>query len=162
MDNAHSKRYVQDLVEKLAFPVICLIFIIMFYNSSKGLRYESLIYPRIIMTALLFFVVINVGGTVWQWRKTVKAGADPGVRPLWQKKYRAGLIVFGSTFLYVVLMPILGFMLSTAIYLVTMFYALGVRKIHQIILVGCLIFAFLYGAFIFWLKVPLPGGILFQ
>lgn len=156
----YQKAYIQDLIERLAFPMIVFIFTVVFYFSSRGLREESVMYPHIIMWLIGIFLVINISITVWQWSRKVKAKADPEANPIWVDKFTKGLVTFLATIAYILIMPRVGFSVTTLAYMLGVTYYLGARRWHTIVVVG-VIFVLLYGAFILWLRVPLPQGVLF-
>ncbi len=69
-------------------------------------------------------------------------------------------VVFGAI-AYLVLLHYLGFYIAGAIYLVCTLLGLKVRPVPlacTVIVMGALI----YGVFTLFLKVPLPGGVLFS
>ena len=155
----------RNIIIKLIFPLICIIFMVYFYYSSRLLPWESTIFPRIIMVLLLIVLIWEISGTILQWRKAMKS-AEKGAEepPLWQKGYFRGLVVFLGTLAYVIIMQYLGFGVSTLLYLASMAFFLGIRnniKIKYFFLFVVIVFIAIYCIFIFWLKVPLPRGVFF-
>lgn len=66
----------------------------------------------------------------------------------------------GATLLYVVLIPIIGFYVTTFAFLVGGIRLLGVRQLWAYILVPVITTGILYYGFNVQLRTPLPGGIL--
>lgn len=152
----------RNIIIKLIFPLICVIFTVYFYYSSRLLPWESTIFPRIIMVLLSILLIWDISGTILEWRKAIKS-AEKGAEepPLWQKGYFRGLVVFLGTLAYVIIMQYLGFGVSTLIFLASMAFYLGIRDIKYFSLFVVIVFIAIYGTFILWLKTPLPRGIFF-
>lgn len=140
--------------------VACIYGVILFFFvMTISLKKEAQIYPMVVM-ALLF--LLNTGFLVQQMTQAKKEGRK-GVNDLmslfegFQPRQFAVVLVFSV--LYVCLIGVLGFYVSTALYLVVTLLSLRVKPLY--ILITVLAFACLvYCAFTMFLHVPLPAGIL--
>ncbi|WP_166240116.1 tripartite tricarboxylate transporter TctB family protein [Paenibacillus turpanensis] len=75
------------------------------------------------------------------------------------KAMRNLCIVIGLLFLYYVLLPVLGYVLSTFLLLVTLFKIIGDYGVLKSALFGSVSIIALYLLFIYWLQMPFPDGI---
>lgn len=64
------------------------------------------------------------------------------------------------TVVYVVLMPILGFVVTTILYIALLSLVLGVRSLAALSVTPLIIVVMLYLGMEWWLRLPLPKGIL--
>lgn len=62
---------------------------------------------------------------------------------------------------YVVAVPVIGFFVTTGVYLVAHMTFLGIRPFWLTLVVGVGAMAFLYMVFIGFLGIPIPQGILY-
>ncbi len=72
---------------------------------------------------------------------------------------RVGLM-FGALAVSLLLLEILGFMVTTALFMAVVVFGLGVRSWRMLASVPLLSAVGLYAIFAVWLRVPLPKGIL--
>jgi putative tricarboxylic transport membrane protein len=70
------------------------------------------------------------------------------------------VVVTIATIIYVFVLPIVGFVVTTAVYLALLSFYLGTRKPLKLILFAVLYTAALYGVFVAWLGVRMPAGFL--
>lgn len=140
--------------------VVCIYAITLFFFAMTiQLKKEAQIYPMVVM-ALLF--LLNTGFLVQQVVKAKKEGrkGDDDLRNLFEG-FQPGqfVLVLAGSVLYVCLIGVLGFYVSTALYLAATLLGLKVKGLYIVITVAayaCLV----YCAFTLFLHVPLPTGIL--
>ena len=82
-----------------------------------------------------------------------------------EKKDYSGLIrsaaLFGGTLVYIFVMPYLGFLISTLVYLFVMFLFLNAKNKLVVALASVALTALMWVAFDYLLGVPLPAGVFF-
>ncbi|MGI5962668.1 MAG: tripartite tricarboxylate transporter TctB family protein [Lawsonibacter sp.] len=71
------------------------------------------------------------------------------------------MIAFLMILVYTLLLNVIGFFVTSAIFMLVMMVWMGYRKIPQMVLTTGIMLGFIYVLFVFQLKVVLPSGILF-
>lgn len=131
------------------------IFLIPLLSYPPSVR----IYPMVILSLFFIMTTIYIINAYRQYRKTKEIEED--LRETFAAFIpRQFLIVLGLILVYIILVPIIGFYITTAIYLALSLFALKVKPI-QIGLTLVFFFLLLYGVFTLFLRVPLPKGFLF-
>jgi len=74
--------------------------------------------------------------------------------------WRRVALMVGAMAVSLLLLEILGFVVTTALFMVVVVFCLGVRSWRTLVLVPPLSAIGLYAIFALWLRVPLPKGIL--
>lgn len=149
-----------NIMVQLIFPFICIGFMTYYYFNTRDLHYYSLAFPRILMILLVVTLAWDILGTVLEGRKASTVQGKEKHQH-WLKSNFRGIVVYLSTIIYVILLSILGYGLSTLLYITLMVYYLGIRKFKNISFYVFISFMFLYGVFVLLLKVRLPSGIFF-
>lgn len=144
--------------------------------SVADLPNLSALFPRTVAWAL---IVIGSGETVRNFvvgmrhsQKLEQTNADDsaldstGSSSAESSKSTAGgqvkpvLIFAATTIVYVALIPVIGFYVMTAVFLIGLMLALGIRKPLLYLGIPIIVIAVIYLAFTMQLKVPLPEGVL--
>lgn len=73
---------------------------------------------------------------------------------------RKSLAFVAMTVVYVVLMPVLGFVVTSTSYIVFLSLVLGVRSLPALTVTPLMIVVMLYLGMEWWLRLPLPEGLL--
>lgn len=121
--------------------------------EAIGLGYNSDPGPRAFPVGLSILLLIGGGLELWKSRKPVKSKAadkrsiDPSI-----------IILLAGLLAYVVLLPWLGFALSTLVVTLPLMILLGNGWIRSAIVSAVLILV-VYLLFVVLFKVPLPGGV---
>ena len=105
---------------------------------------------------LLGVVMVGLGGSLALFSK-------PQKRPVsWPKgRQRILLLEAGLTLiLYWVMLPRLGFPVSTFLAAYGLSYTIGNFRWYGCLLFSAILASAFYGLFIFWLKIPFPAGVL--
>ncbi len=74
--------------------------------------------------------------------------------------WRRVALMLGAMSMSLLLLEVLGFMLTTTLFMVVMVFCLGMRSWQTLVFVPPLSAMGLYAIFALWLRVPLPKGIL--
>ena len=132
---------------------VCLFFLTMTLQLPKAAQ----IYPLCIIVLLAALTTLHVINMIVA---AVRSGVTSGLEDF--KDFLPGQFfpLFGMVVLYLVLMPWLGFYLSSALFMAGSLLFLRV-KVWQILLAGAVLLALVYGAFTVFLGVRLPAGALF-
>jgi len=143
------------------FYVIAVVYAIGFWFLAMTLELpeEAQTYPLVLICVLLVLnslYLVQVGLKFLE-KHTVRNDFPEIFQGFLPKQF---LTVLAGAVLYLALMPVLGFYLDTALYLVAAMLLLSVRPLFIGIAV-CVMFALVYGVFTLFLKVPLPPGVLF-
>lgn len=160
------------LIKRLALPAMVLIWSASYFIEVSGYskKNQYLIKPVFIVMVLLF--IVNTITDVREWKKEQRekkelyqetAGRSPDMTgPTAEEKQtllRSFFVVL-SMAVYIVVMPYLGFVISTIVLVVFLLALMQVRKPIPMILLPVLLTGVLYAAFKIGLHIPLPAGFL--
>lgn len=160
------------LIKRLALPAMVLIWSASYFIEVSGYskKNQYLIKPVFIAMVLLF--IVNTITDVREWKKEQRekkelyqeaAGRSPDMTgPTAEEKQtllRSFFVVL-SMAVYIVVMPYLGFVISTIVLVVFLLALMQVRKPIPMILLPVLLTGVLYAAFKMGLHIPLPAGFL--
>jgi hypothetical protein len=155
-------KYIRYTIKNYLFAVLALIFTIMFLISASRLPSRAIVFPRALFFVLVPLFIWNVVSSIRGFRKTL-ADADISEEKKWNCALglsRPRIVVTLTTLGYIVLMPVLGFITSTLLYLVGLAFYLGIRKPLALALFAIIYIGIVYAVFGLWLQVRLPTGIL--
>ncbi|MBW2146238.1 MAG: tripartite tricarboxylate transporter TctB family protein [Deltaproteobacteria bacterium] len=153
----------KDVYAVIFVLAVCLLA----YWEALSYPHESAYFPRIIIGLLALMTCILLGKLILagirEKREGLQVPLEPGEKlPFWkQEVIRKVVIMLGGSIVYLLIMPSVGFFLTTLVYLPAMIRLLGVRKVRTIALSSFVVLFFIYLVFTNFLKVPLPEGIAF-
>jgi putative tricarboxylic transport membrane protein len=157
-----AAKYIRYVVKNYLFAVLALIFAIMFWISASKLPSRAVVFPRALFFILIPLFIWNAVSSVRGFRKTLK-DTDTAEGKKWDCSLglnKPKIAVTLATLGYIVLMPVLGFIVSTLLYLVGLASYLGIRKPLALALFATIYISIVYAVFGLWLQVRLPTGIL--
>lgn len=161
MINGKPVRFNQkSIIFNFVFPFVCVIFIICYLISTRGLLYHSVIYPHILIILLVATLVWDVLGTIIELKKSLSENRDD-IQQLGDKNNYRGVVLYLVTIVYLIALVYLGYGVATLIYLTFLVYYLGVQTLKEIIIFVVVGFLILYGIFVYVLKLSLPTGLFF-
>jgi hypothetical protein len=155
-------KYIRFLIKDYLFTVFSIIFVIAYWVSAHKLRFASIQYPLVISIFTVIFIIWNLVMSVQEFLKLYKAEGNEKEKwdcTLGLTKKR--LIVIGVTILYAGLIPVLGFCVSTFLYIAGLVVYLGERKPVPIVIYSAVMTGLMYLIFKAWLMVRIPEGIFF-
>lgn len=151
-------------IKKLAFLFLCILFLLLYYFSSRNVpRAKALIYPNFLMAVLGIIIFWNIIGTIFEAKKQISEVAEKEKNQSsssWEQ-YTTRIVIFVSAVMFIFIGQILGFWVTTLLYIFLLSYYLGIRKLKYLIPQSIIITAILYGIFELWLNLTLPEGFLF-
>lgn len=134
---------------------VCAFFFIM----AQDLKKEARVYPVFIIT-LLF--LLTTGYLVEMLVSAKKYGVTSGIQEIFEGfQPKQFFVILGMLLLYLIVMYLAGFYISTILLMVSCLLFLKVPK-WQIVLTTIVILGLVYGAFTLFLGVKLPIGLLFK
>ena len=162
-------RFIKYSVKEYLFAYFSLAFLITYWASAHTLPYAALRYPIILSVVASVLVVSNLADSVIKFRRELdaeKAALAEGAavqKNRWDctlglTKKRLGVAAF--TLLYPILLPYIGFLPLSLVYLFGVSYFLNIRNYKVMILYSVIITAALFCIFELWLGISLPQGIL--
>lgn len=143
---------------------IILIASVVFSLNTSHLPGDARVYPLFVIVLLIFLSILLIMDGI---RKTKKENNNEQVNysddeeKLELKTLKMPFIIFASTALYVILMPIIGFFVTTSFLLVSILIILRNKSVLSYIGVVLITNVFIYILFVQMLQVRLPQGILF-
>ena len=154
-------KYFRYVIKNYLFAVLALLFVAVYWMSAGKLPNASIVFPRVLTYFLVPLFLWNFVESLIGFRKTAAGDNPEGTK--WDcglHLSRPKIMVILVTLAYIVLMPILGFVVTTVLYLLVLSYYLGVRNyISLLLFTGVYTFA-IYAVFVMWLRVRLPDGLL--
>ena len=144
--------------------IVLLLITAIFYWQTFDLPDRAALFPEFILYVLMFFsVAIIVNGI----RKTKKerdgeevAQTDDEER-VTLSKIKMPLLMLSILVVYLIVLDIVGFFVTTSLLIALVLYILKVRKPLTYILTIVGVGLFIYVLFVYFLNVNLPQGILF-
>lgn len=152
-------KYIRYLIKHYLFALLALLFTLMYWVSAAKLPQTSVSFPRALTMLLVPLFIWNAVASVRDFRRTLSLDEAEAL------KWRCDLnittpkvVVTLATLAYIVLMPVIGFVVCTALYLAGLAYYLGVRKPLPLLLFTGVYTVAVYSIFVAWLRVRLPDG----
>ena len=154
-------KYLRYLVRDQIFTLFSIGFIVAYWTQASHLPSVSTRFPFVVTIVACIFIVWNLILSVVQFNKTLQEEGEKGVNVdlsfgLDSKKW----IVVGVTALYIFLIPVVGYITMTTLYMVVICLFLGIRKPLIITIYTIVLVTLLYVVFGLWLNVTLPTGFL--
>jgi len=123
------------------------------FTLSFSYPVEATRWPQVLLLLLGFFsFILLITGRRKLKKKTESAIVLPKLRII---------LLVGASIVYIVCINIIGFLVSTLGFSLSMPYLLGIKNKWVILGTGVLMVAFIYTLFWKILKIPLPKGALF-
>lgn len=116
---------------------------------SRGFDATAAKFPRLVAIGMIICAVLLLFFALKE--RTVGSGIP------W-KKYGNVAILAGILILYIILMPVIGYILSTLMAFAATSMFLGARKVRVILIADLCTTGAVYAVFRFLLQVPLPTG----
>ena len=156
-------NYLRFLIKRYLFVLLSLAFVIAYWISAGKLPEVAIRFPKFItyITIPLFIWVFIQ--TIIEYKKLAKDTEIPE-KEKWDmrmKVTKTKVVITVATFLYILLIPIIGYVVTSIIYIGGLSFYLGNRKPLSLILYTGIFFGALYLIFIIWLRIRLPEGLLF-
>ena len=154
----HVQEY---LMKKSDIGVVAVIYAVclLFFVLTLGLPDAARTYPLCLSTALAGLNTLYLVRMLISLRRTGIIADVATVFADFQPRQFA--LVAGGCVLYMVLLKVVGFYLSSGLYLVGSMLALRVPHKHIALTIAVLALM-IYVVFTLFLKVPLPAGLLFK
>jgi hypothetical protein len=112
-------------------------------------------YLGVISAGLLVCGVLNLVGSLKSMRRPeIRRGEGEGSHLTLVIVVSSGLVI------YTLLIPILGYLLATAIFFPVIYYLFGVRSWRKSVVIGLSTAVIFYAIFEYFAEIPLPKGLL--
>lgn len=137
---------------ELVVPGIALVFTAAFFWQTYAGPRKALYWPIIVAVVFGLFWVLAVAKFIFAQPVAPVEKKSGGL----QARYGRAFLIGGGSIVYVILVPYLGFTISSFLFMLAVFRGLGSRRWVMNILVGAGIAAFLHVALIVLMKMTLP------
>ncbi len=124
-------------------------------GMTSGLPYETWQFPRLIFMVLVSLLVIEIISEI---RKLVVSDHEGAETIIINKNVLKVLLLI---ILYVFLLNIIGFFITSALFMAACLFITGYKHRVKMCLFTVLVLVGIYVVFIEYLNIPLPSGILF-
>ncbi len=150
-----------SLIKRLAIPAIVLLWSATYFIEVVGYskKNQYLIKPVFIVMVILF--AVNTFTDIREWKR--EREENKGALQISQEEKQVlirSFFVVASMAVYVVIMPHLGFIITTVALLAVLLLIMQVRKPLPYILLPLIVTGILYAVFKIGLHIPLPAGFL--
>lgn len=136
------------------FLLVCLVvFCLFLWVSFQIEEMSSYLLPRVLAGLGIALTSIHLGAEYARSSAPTTAAADEG-------KGISVFVAIGFAAAYFLLVPLLGFVLATALAIVAFSYVTGFSRKKLVTILAIVIPAVLHLTFVELLKAPLPGGLL--
>lgn len=163
--NAKKRKIIQELVFNIVFCLAAAAFFVysLRYSAIKETTLGTGTFPRIILTLLMFFSVVNLIRTVIHYvayQKSASTEDDGKKTAINTEVVKRLLISLLFLIIYYVLLRFVGFVIPTVIFIIAMLILLT-RKVNKFVFIFAIAATeILFVAFRLLLQVPLPTGVL--
>ena len=137
--------------------IFLIIIVIFLYVSSLSGTNEAMLLPRLLLILIMvlsILLLISGGEKVKQKNSQNKKTPEKILLPRL-------ILTIVVTIIHILFLKILGFYLSTFVYLLFIFISTGFKQKWSAVSVTLGFIGLLYLIFSFWLKVPFPQNIFF-
>lgn len=145
----------QDVYTGLSLIVISAIFLVMSYDLIAEARLFPLIFLIIMIVFSILLIIKGVN------RKEFNSHGDDEEK-ISIDLLKKPLVLFVGVFLYCLLINLIGFFLSSIIFMIAFMYLNKYKSYKSIIFSTLLTILFVYFIFVYQLNVAIPSGILFD
>lgn len=150
-----------SLIKRLAIPAIVLLWSATYFIEVVGYskKNQYLIKPVFIVMVILF--AVNTFTDIREWKR--EREENKGALQISQEEKQVlirSFFVVASMAVYVVIMPHLGFIITTVALLAVLLLIMQVSKPLPYILLPLIVTGILYAVFKIGLHIPLPAGFL--
>lgn len=150
-------------VVNLFVPTLVVLWSLAYWAeiADIGARDKLLIRPVCILLCLIYCYLLWIEYKSYRLESTSGDSAS-GIRDkknFWQILPKKEITIIALLATYLLIVPWLGFVVTSFIFMICMLYLLDVRKIHVIVGFSVISTGVLYLAFKVILMIPLPGGI---
>lgn len=150
-----------SLIKRLAIPAIVLLWSATYFIEVVGYskKNQYLIKPVFIVMVILF--AVNTFTDIREWKR--EREENKGELQISQEEKQVlirSFFVVASMAVYVVIMPHLGFIITTVALLAVLLLIMQVSKPLPYILLPLIVTGILYAVFKIGLHIPLPAGFL--
>lgn len=139
-----------------------MAFAAFFFILTGSFPKESSYFPRFFTCMLILISALIIWQGVQKTRHLQKGEmAETGDVPITFGELRLpmlGIVGIGG---YIAAIPILGFFVSTGLFLIAYMWCLKIRRIPVLLISTFAVEAFIYVLFVIQLKLAMPSGILF-
>lgn len=156
-------NYSRYVLKKYLFVVIAIAFMACYWGSAYSLPSRSVVFPRFITFITIPIIIWCIIQSITEYRalarNTEMTDEEKFGKPLNISKVK--LVITGMTALYVALIPVIGYCVMTILYVGGLSWYLGNRKPVKLVSYTLVYFGITYAIFFMWLRIRLPGGLLF-
>ena len=147
-----GKRALQEIIASIIIILISIPAFIMTFDMPVRVR----IFPRFASGAMFVFsaalLIINI--VTRKKMETQEAAVSA-------RLMKSPFIAYGIIVIYVILIPIIGFFVSSIIMMIVFMLYMNIRTIRTFLLCIPIVIGLLYVVFAWQLSVPMPKGFLF-
>lgn len=138
--------------------IFLIIFAVGIFVMSNPLPTQSATFPRIVAGIMIFLsALLIVSGTKKAKLYEESTGDESSAnREVYKNVVKGAVLIF----LYILLMPTLGFFAATSAFIASFMLVYKERSIKKILLTVITLDVFIYFIFVAQLNVPLPQGLI--
>ena len=141
--------------------IVAAAFLLAYYISSRAIvnRPLAVMFPNFLMVLLAIVLAWDIIGNIIKAVKEYKADDNRTIAVL-LAKHKKSIIIFLSAVVFVNVGPIIGFYVTTFIYLVALTFFLGGRNLKIVVPAMAALTFILYVIFNIYIQMRLPAGFL--
>ena len=149
-------------LKNIAFLVVIGVFVTIYYFDVQSLpQPEEKNLVNFLVLGISIFIIIEIGKSIVKGIKNKSDDKNSFLQDLmeWVKSRQFILVI--SIVLYVTLIPLIGFFITSILFTVVLNYLLESRKLWELTILPIILLIFIYLLFVVLLNINLPRGILF-
>lgn len=145
------------LRKHLLFALVPLLISAYFFGASMKMPHDAALLPQILAVLVAIFSI----AMLFNAKKDAPAQDKEAAENPPQKINITHVVVFVIAMAaYIYLIPILGYFVATPLYMILMYAYLKAINLVPSIIISICFSAFIYGLFVWFLKLPIPVGLL--
>jgi membrane-bound metal-dependent hydrolase YbcI (DUF457 family) len=142
-----------NLSKHLLAAVIAIAFAVMLYLDSYKLNFAGYLLPRILSATIILLSLAMIAEAWWCQKKSGTADCSST-----ETNSKRVIIFISSIIAYIVGINIVGYFVSTPLYIVGAYLYLNAMKLRNSILIAVGFTVFVYLLFVAFLQLPIPLG----
>lgn len=148
-------RIIGFVAQRLGFQLLGLAFALSYYLSTRDMKSALTRYPYVFLVTLVLLLIADMASEAWSYRQQ---RYHPLVKS--REELRRPLTLLAACAGYALLMPWLGFVSSTFLFVAGAMWLLGERRPLRVLSMAGLLVLVCIFLFRSLLQIPLPSGLL--
>lgn len=150
--------FVRFALGRMGFPLVSLLFVAVYWIMTRDLPARVTRFPYMFVVGSVILCGWIIVTETLAWLKARRAAANP--EPKGPESVAERWAVFLATALYIGLIPVVGFLTTSTVFMLFLYWYLGEKRPLYLLGITAGTIAVYWLIFIYLLHVPVPKGFL--